>query len=146
MGRLAIDPDAIRELARLLDETGLSEIEVGDGSRHLRVARGAAPMVVSVPAPTVDPTAAGQHAAADAAPAGTPVTSPMVGTAYLAPEPNAAPFVRVGDTVNEGQTLLVIEAMKVMNPIRAPRRGRVAEVRVASGSPVEFGEVLVVLG
>ncbi len=144
MGRLTIDQDAIRQLARLLDETGLSEIEVGEGSRHVRVARGVAPVVggpaVAAPFGQIAPVAAAGLVAA-----GTPVPSPMVGTAYLAPEPTAGPFVRVGDTVTEGQILLLIEAMKVMNPIRAPRAGRVAEIRTANGSPVEFGEVLMVL-
>jgi acetyl-CoA carboxylase biotin carboxyl carrier protein len=145
MARMTIDEDAIRQLARLLDETGLSEIEVGDGPRHVRVGRGIATAAHPAPAAPLAVPAAETIAPAPAA-SGTPVPSPMVGTAYLGPDPAAAPFVKVGDPVTEGQTLLLIEAMKGMNPIRAPRSGRVAEVRVANGSPVEFGEVLVVLG
>jgi acetyl-CoA carboxylase biotin carboxyl carrier protein len=142
MGRLAIDPETIRALARLLEETGLSEIEVAEGSRHVRVAR--SPRSATVVAPPPASPAPAPVPALGAA--GTAVASPMVGTVYLSPEPSAPPFVRVGDTVAEGQTLLLIEAMKVMNPIRAPRAGRIAEVRVANARPVEFGEVLMILG
>jgi acetyl-CoA carboxylase biotin carboxyl carrier protein len=143
--RLPIDADLIRELARLLEETGLDEIEIGEGARHVRVARGmgngaATPSPHPAPAPPPPALPAREEMAAGA------VTSPMVGTVYLAAEPGAPPFVKPGDVIAEGQTLLIIEAMKVMNPIKAPRAGRVLEVRVANGSPVEYGEVLVVLG
>lgn len=148
MPRIAIDEDVIRRLAALLEETGLDEIEVGDGQRHVRVARNSGAMVAHVPAPA--PVAPAPTAVPAPAPgAGPPdgaVTSPMVGTVYLSGEPGAPPFVKVGDLVADGQTLVIVEAMKVMNPIKAPRSGRVLEVRVANGAPVEYGEVLVVLG
>jgi acetyl-CoA carboxylase biotin carboxyl carrier protein len=131
------DPDLIRALARLLDETGLSEIEYAAGRHRVRVAR-------AVAAPAVVPAAAspafarkapdGDHAGA--------VTAPLVGTAYLAPQPGEAPFVRIGDSVVAGQTLLIIEAMKVMNEIPAPRAGRVVEILVADAEPVEYGAPL----
>jgi len=143
-----IDAEAIRTLAGLLDETGLTEIEVAEGDRKLRVARGGA---VYAAAPFASP-AAGALTAADPAPAPASdtshpgaVKSPMVGTAYIAPEPGAASYVKAGDSVAEGDTLLIIEAMKVMNPIRAPRGGRVARVLVENGSPVEYGQVLMVI-
>jgi acetyl-CoA carboxylase biotin carboxyl carrier protein len=145
-GKLAIDPDLIRTLAALLDETGLGEIEYAEGERRVRVARPAAPSVTTVAAAAA-PAAAPQAAlAADggSAPAGA-LTSPMVGTVYLAPEPKAPPFVNVGDKVREGQTVLIIEAMKVMNAIRAPRSGTVTRILVASGAPVEYGEPLLVI-
>jgi len=149
VGRLTIDPEVIRQLAALLEETGLDEIEVADGGRHVRVgrARGQAAVVQAAapaPAPAAPAPAAPAEAPAGGPPAGA-VTSPMVGTVYLSPEPGAAPFVKVGDQVEAGQTLLIIEAMKVMNPIRAPRGGRVGAVMVANGAPVEFGETLLVL-
>jgi acetyl-CoA carboxylase biotin carboxyl carrier protein len=155
-----VDNNLIRELAALLDETGLSEIEwEGDGQR-VRVAKhgGAAPMAVApapIAAPVRDqpPPALGSPALDPSAPAPAldhashpgAVTSPMVGTAYLAPEPDARPFVQAGDVVNEGQTLLIVEAMKMMNPITAPRGGKVAQVLVGNGAPVEYGEVLVII-
>ncbi|MEX2650118.1 MAG: acetyl-CoA carboxylase biotin carboxyl carrier protein subunit [Alphaproteobacteria bacterium] len=147
MARLSVDAGLIRELARLLEETGLSEIEIGDGPRHVRVARGGVDAMPS-PRPASPPVAARSEPAATARaePSAGAVTSPMVGTVYLSPEPGAPPYVTPGDAVAEGQTLLVIEAMKVMNPIKAPRAGRVLDVPVANGSPVEYGEVLVVLG
>jgi acetyl-CoA carboxylase biotin carboxyl carrier protein len=145
MGRLAIDPETIRALARLLEETGLSEIEVAEGSRHVRVARSPRTAMVAAP-PPASPTSEPPPPVPAPGATGTAVVSPMVGTVYLSPEPSAPPFVRIGDTVAEGQTLLLIEAMKVMNPIRAPRAGRIAEVRVANARPVEFGEVLMILG
>jgi len=138
-----IDAEAIRALARLLDETGLSEIEIADGDHRLRVARAAAPVIAAVPgagpAEAVEP-----EPAADASHPGA-VMAPMVGTAYLAPEPGAPPFVGVGDAVVEGQTLLIIEAMKVMNPIRAPRAGTVRRILIENGQPVEYGEVLLIV-
>ena len=140
-GKLPIDADAIRELAGLLDETGLVEIEVEDSGRRLRVVRGGA-ATASIPAPAPEtPAASGP---ADVGHPGA-VASPMVGTVYLSPEPGSPPFVKVGDAVSEGDTLLIIEAMKVMNPIRAPRDGAVARVLVESGGPVEFGQVLMVI-
>lgn len=150
-GKLTIDPDLIRRLAALLKETGLGEIEYAEGERRVRVAMpGAGPVVAAaaVPAP-----AAANSAAATAPPATTgaasvpagAVTSPMVGTAYLAPEPSAPHFVKPGDKVREGQTVLIIEAMKVMNAIRAPRAGTITRVLVANGAPVEYGEPLLII-
>ena len=152
--RLEPDLELIRELAQILSETGLSEIEIGEGSRRVRVARNLAPVAVAPvqaaapaglpPAAVAGPTAA---PASDAVDAGHPgaVTSPMVGAVYVAPEPGAPPFVKVGDTVAAGDTLLIIEAMKTMNPIRAPRAGRITRILVENGAPVEFGEVLLTI-
>ena len=147
-----IDADSIRELANLMEETGLTEIEVSEGERRIRVARGHAMASVSaihVPAPAVAAPVAQEAApAVSSAPtAQTPgaVTSPMVGTAYLRSEPTAAPFVAVGDTISAGDTLLIIEAMKVMNPIKASKGGRVTQIMVSDAQPVEFGEVLIVI-
>ncbi|MFY7836981.1 MAG: acetyl-CoA carboxylase biotin carboxyl carrier protein [Novosphingobium sp.] len=149
---MAIDSKLVRELAELLAETGLSEIEVEDGERKIRVARQlmAAPvaqMAVAAPAPT-----AAAPAAAAAAPAAAPaedhanaVKSPMVGTCYLAAEPGAPNFVSVGQTVKAGETLLIIEAMKVMNPITAPAAGVVKAILVENAQPVEFDQPLVVI-
>ncbi len=144
MTKLEIDAELIRELAALLEETGLSEIEVGDGDARVRVVRNSAG-----PAPAgnaVDPTTtqAEPAPAVDASDPGA-VTSPMVGTVFVAPEPGAAPFVSVGDDVAEGRTLFIIEAMKVMNPIRAPRAGTVTRILVSNGDPVEYGEALLIL-
>ena len=142
---LTVDDDLVRTLAALLQETGLSEIEYAQGDRRIRVARGgtaaAAAVTVSVPA---TPTGGAQPAAIEAEHPGA-IKAPMVGTAYMAPQPGAKPFVAIGDQVREGQALLVIEAMKVMNQIHAPRAGRVAQILVADGTPVEFGQVLLVL-
>jgi acetyl-CoA carboxylase biotin carboxyl carrier protein len=138
-----IDGDLVRTLAALLDETGLSEIEYAVGELRIRVARAApAPAAVAVTLPA--PQAAAPPEGTAAPPAGA-VTSPMVGTAYLAPNPDAPPFVKLGDAVREGQVLLLVEAMKVMNQILAPRAGRVGSVVVADGAPVEYGQVLMVL-
>lgn len=141
----------IERLAKLLEKTGLTEIEYQEGTKRLRLSRGGssgfAPMAMHGHAPTA-PVAAPTPAPAAADPKAIPddaVTSPMVGTAYLAPEPGAPAFVRVGDKVKEGQTLLIVEAMKVMNPIRSPRAGTVARILVESGAPVEYGEPLIVL-
>jgi acetyl-CoA carboxylase biotin carboxyl carrier protein len=145
-GKFEVDADLVRQLADLLEETGLSEIELGDGDHRVRVARGAAPGVVHAapaPAPAEIPSAA-TPSTSDSAPAGA-VPSPMVGTVFSAPEPGAPDFVSVGARVEEGDTLLIIEAMKVMNPIRAPRGGTVSQIMVENGSPVEFGETLLVL-
>lgn len=154
----AIDPNLVRELAAILDDTGLSEIEVEHGELRLRLARTltAAPpahthVVHSAPAPApalsapVAPPPAAPAPAADAASHPGAVPSPMVGTAYLSPEPGAPPFIKVGDTVNAGQTLMVVEAMKTFNPIPAPRAGKVAAILVTDSQPVEYGEALVIL-
>lgn len=149
MASFDIDGDLVRKLADLLRETGLSEIEFAEGEKRIRVTRPtAAQAVVHAPLAAVPAAAPAAAAAAPAArPANHPgaVTSPMVGTAYLAPEPGGTPFVRVGDTVKAGQTVLIIEAMKVMNPIKAPRGGTVAEILIADAQPVEFGEVLLII-
>ena len=142
---MEIDTALIRQLADLLHETDLSEIEVADGDRRLRVARLAAATVVQAPATAVTRDAAGAPVPAEPKASGNAITSPMVGTAYLAPEPGAAPFVKAGDRVVEGQTVMIVEAMKVMNPIRAPQDGVVGEVAVTDGQPVEYGEVLLTL-
>ena len=144
---LKIDSELVRTLAALLEETGLSEIEYAVGERRIRVARngaGAAVAMVAAPVMPVATTASAAAGSVAAEPAGA-VKSPMVGTAYLGPQPGAAPFVAVGDTVREGQTLFIIEAMKVMNQIPAPRAGRVAQILVADATPVEFGQILAVL-
>jgi len=144
-----IDAAAIRELAALLTETGLTEIEIDQDGTRLRVAR-QMPPVVSHPPVAAAPVAA-PAPAAEAAPAkreGPPpgaVTSPMVGTVYASPQPGAPAFVKVGDTVREGDTLLIVEAMKTMNPIAAPRSGMVSEICVADSQPVEFGQTLLIL-
>ncbi len=149
MADFDVDDDLIRRLARLMDETGLSEIEVADGDRSLRVARPTGTAVAAVaPAPAVAAAAAPAVDAPAAAPGSPPagaVTSPMVGTVYLASEPGARPFVKAGDRVAEGDTLLIVEAMKVMNPIRATQAGTVREILVQDSQPVEFGEVLLIL-
>jgi len=145
-GAMQVDLKLVRQLAELLDETALSEIEVEEGGRKIRVAR---TMTVSAAAaPVAAPAAVAAPAPAPAAPVGDhpgTVKSPMVGTAYLTPDPDAPPFVAVGGTVKEGDTLLIIEAMKVMNPIIAPRGGKVSQILVGSGQPVEFDQPLVVI-
>ena len=144
-GSMQVDTDLVRELAALLNDTGLSEIEVEEGERKIRVSRNttaiAAPMMA---APVAAPAAA---AAAPSAPAisANAMKSPMVGTAYLTPEPDAAPFVSVGQQVKAGDTVLIIEAMKVMNPIVAATSGTVTEILVESGQPVEFDQPLLVI-
>lgn len=139
-----IDADLVREMAALLEETGLVEIEYEDEDFKLRVARG----VVSGPAASVAPVAmAAPLATEDSRPAADPgaVTSPMVGTVFMSPEPGAEPFVRAGDMVTEGDTLLLLEAMKTFNEVRAPRSGKIARILVADGTPVEYGEPLLIL-
>ena len=134
----SIDADAVRELAALLDETGLTEIEIERAGVRIRVARNT---LVVAPA---QPAAIPAHAPPAPEPAvrqGTIVTSPMVGTVYLSPQPGAPPFVNIGDSVTDG-TLCIIEAMKTMNPVPSPVAGRVAEIFVRDGQPVEFGEPL----
>jgi acetyl-CoA carboxylase biotin carboxyl carrier protein len=148
-----IDARLVRRLADILNETGLSEIEVEHGQLKIRVAKtlsapatvyAAAPGPAPVSAPAA-PQAAAAPPAADALPPGDVVKSPMVGTVYLQPTPGAEPFAKVGDKVEEGQTLLIIEAMKTMNPIPAPRAGTIAAFVVGDAQPVEFGEPLVVI-
>lgn len=145
-GHFPLDTDAIRELARLLEETGLAEIEIEDDGRKLRVARDHAAATVVPVAKSVIQTAASARGddKPDFVPPGA-VHSPMVGTAFLAPEPGAPPFVKVGDPVAEGDTLLIIEAMKVMNQIRAPLAGTVTQVLADDGRPVEYGQILIVI-
>ncbi|CAO3444117.1 acetyl-CoA carboxylase biotin carboxyl carrier protein [Azospirillum largimobile] len=149
MASFDIDGDLVRKLADLLRETGLSEIEFAEGEKRIRVTRPTAAQTVAVQAAPVLAAApvAAAAAPASAKPASHPgaVTSPMVGTAYLAAEPGGTPFVRPGDVVKAGQTIMIIEAMKVMNPIKAPRGGTVAEVLVSDAQPVEFGEVLLII-
>ncbi|MFQ5348020.1 MAG: acetyl-CoA carboxylase biotin carboxyl carrier protein [Rhodothalassiaceae bacterium] len=158
MSKLTDAVELIRELTELLESSSLSEIEVEGEEIRVRVVRqvAAATVVASPPvaaAPAPSPPAQAPAAAASAA-APVPaedaavegmVTSPMVGTAYVAPEPGAPPFVKVGDTVKEGDTLLIVEAMKVMNPIPAPRAGTVTRILVSDAQPVEFGEPLMVI-
>ncbi|MDO9459854.1 MAG: acetyl-CoA carboxylase biotin carboxyl carrier protein [Alphaproteobacteria bacterium] len=147
MDKDKIDRDMIRALAELLDETRLTEIEIEHAGLRVRVGRqpGApAPVVQYAAAPAtslaVQPAPGESMTAHPGA-----VTSPMVGTVYLAPEPGATPFVAVGDAVETGQTLFIIEAMKTMNPIAAPRSGKVVRVLVKDGQPVEFGEPLAII-
>jgi len=149
-----VDTALVRELAEMLDDTGLTEIEVEDGDRKIRVARGggvamaaapamapaaAAPVAPAAAAPTPDSAGAAQADTAGA------TKSPMVGTVYLAPEPGAADFIKVGDSVKEGQTLVIVEAMKVMNPITADKAGTVKAILVENAQPVEFDQPLVVV-
>jgi acetyl-CoA carboxylase biotin carboxyl carrier protein len=145
---LPIDSDLVRTLAALLDETGLTEIEYSVGDRRIRVARGSVALapLVNVAATSTGPAAA-EPPAAVVAPVDHPgaIKAPMVGTAYIAPQPDQPPFVKLGDRVEEGRVLLIIEAMKVMNQIRAPKPGRVAEILIADGAPVEYGQVLMVI-
>ncbi len=146
---MGVDSAAIKALAELMDETGLTEIELEENGRRLRVARGQTVIATAPahhPAPVAPPVAPAVLApgAAPLHHAGA-VTSPMVGTAYLAPEPDKPVFVKVGDTVEAGATLLIIEAMKVMNPIKAPKGGRVTQIIVSDSQPVEFGEALMII-
>ena len=142
----AIDPDFIRELAKLLDETGLSEIELERNGERVRVARTTQRALTAAPAPAPMP-APSATAASGADISGHPglVTSPMVGTAYLAPEPGARVYVEVGSRVRAGETLLIVEAMKTMNQIPAPRAGTVTRILIEDGTPVEFGEPLMII-
>ncbi|MEX0760375.1 MAG: acetyl-CoA carboxylase biotin carboxyl carrier protein [Tistlia sp.] len=148
MSKFPIDEAAVRTLAALLDETGLSEIEVAEGERRLRVARQVAPVLQAHTAAQgpAAPVSSALPVGTAQGPAEGTVASPMVGTAYMAPEPGAADFVAVGDRVEKGQTLLIIEAMKVMNALPAPHAGTVKEIIVEDGQPVEFGEPLMVIG
>lgn len=152
-GPMRIDVAMVRQLAELLDDTQLTEIEVEDGPRRVRVARtvtvaAAAPSYAPPPAPaavTAAPVAAPPVEAAPAPSSANAVKSPMVGTVYLSAEPGAKPFVSIGDKVAAGDTLVIIEAMKVMNPIVAPSGGTVKALLVENGQPVEFDQPLVVV-
>lgn len=150
MAKMQVDKSLIRELANLLNETNLTEIEVEEADRRIRVARNlgtgaiAAAPAASVAAPVVVTAAPAEAMKGDGEHPGA-VLSPMVGTVYTAPEPDAPAFVQVGTQVEAGQTLLIIEAMKVMNPIPAPRGGTVKRIFVANAQPVEYGEVLMVI-
>ncbi len=144
-GKLAIDEDLIRELTRLLDETGLSEIEIEQDGMRVRVGRGgggarspaAATSSVPTPTPAAAPADLSKHPGV--------VASPMVGTAYFGPEPGAKPFVEIGSKVKAGDTLLIIEAMKTMNQIPAPRAGTVTQILVEDGHPIEYGQPLMIV-
>lgn len=153
MPKANINADVVRNLAALLDETGLTEIEYETGTLRIRVSRqggismAAAP--AGVPLSSAQPTLARDDGTAstpssDAPPAGA-VTSPMVGTVYTAPEPGAGDFVKIGDSVSEGQTVLLIEAMKTFNEIRSPRAGTITSILITNEQPVEFGDVLLVV-
>lgn len=146
MAEFDVNEAMVRKLAELLDETGLTEIEYKVGDHAVRVSRNASgQLVASGPLPAAAPVAAPVAPPADTGPRTGAVTAPMVGVVYLSPEPGAPPFVKPGDTVSEGQTLLLIEAMKTFNPVRAPQSGKVVEITVPDKSPVEFGEELVIL-
>jgi acetyl-CoA carboxylase biotin carboxyl carrier protein len=144
-----IDTALVRELAELLNETGLTEIEVEDDDRKIRVSRAAVGVAAPVYAAAPAPLSAAPAPAAPEPAAGPDMTnavkSPMVGTCYLTPEQGAANFITVGNPVKEGDTLLIVEAMKVMNPIIAPRSGMVTAILIENAQPVEFGQPLVVI-
>ena len=156
MSKLHLDEKFIRALAEILDEKGLTEIEVSDRGQSIRLSRGTTAVAAAAPvmaqpiaAPEADvvgaeppPAAAEQASSADHPGV---VTSPMVGTAYLAPEPGAPEFIRVGDSVNEGQTILIIEAMKTMNSVAATHGGTVKEILIENEQPVEYGQPLVII-
>jgi len=150
-GGMQVDSALVRELAELLNNTGLTEIEVADGDRKIRVARGgtmiaAAPAYAQPPmAPAAAAAAAPAEAAAPAADNANALKSPMVGTAYLGPEPGAPNFISIGQQVKAGDTLMIIEAMKVMNPITAPAAGTVKAILIDNGQPVEFDQPLLVI-
>jgi acetyl-CoA carboxylase biotin carboxyl carrier protein len=153
-GKGSSDQALIRDLAELLEETGLSEIEIEREGMRVRVARQVSVSAPMYSAPAAAPAALASGAPAAAVPAAAAadpgkhpgaVPSPMVGTAYLAPEPGAAPFVEVGARVSQGQTILIIEAMKTMNHIPAPKAGVVTAILVGNGQPVEFGEPLAII-
>jgi acetyl-CoA carboxylase biotin carboxyl carrier protein len=150
MSRVPLDTEAIRALAAVLHETGLTEIEIAEKDTRIRVVRSpgpAAPVQIAVPAsaPAAAPVTPAAPSQEDLAAHPGAVLSPMVGVAYLSPEPGAAPFVAPGQTVAAGQTVLLIEAMKTFNQIRAPKGGIVSRILVNNGSPVEFGEALMIL-
>ncbi len=141
MAKFDVDSDLVRKLASLINETGLTELEYSEGEKRIRLQRGG---VVAAPVQVAAAPVAAAAAAAPAVPVDA-VTSPMVGTAYMAGAPGAKPFAPVGTKVKAGDTILIIEAMKVMNPIKAPKGGTVTQVLVADAQPVEFGQPLVVI-
>lgn len=150
MAKDKFNSELVRELAELLNDTGLTEIEYGQDDWHIRVAKNVSVQATAAPAVAAAPVAAPAAAPVDSAPADLSkhpgcVTSPMVGMAYLSPDPDSPNFASVGDSVSEGQTLCLIEAMKVFNPIHAPKAGKVTKVLVESGSPVEFGDPLFII-
>jgi len=153
MTRLPVDADAIRALADILVETGLTEIEIAEGDSRIRVARApsviqaavAGPAMYAAPAANPAPAAAAEPAVSDLTKHPGAVKSPMVGVVYLAPEPGAAPFVIAGQAVVAGQTLLLIEAMKTFNQIKAPKAGTITRILATTGVPVEYGEILMVI-
>ena len=148
---MRVDTALVKELAELLSANELTEIEVEDGDRKIKVKREGAPVMAYAPAPAAPaPAAAAPPPAAsgESAPAAAPVDavkSPMVGTAYLSPEPGAKPFIAPGQAVKAGDTLLIIEAMKVMNPITAPKGGKIGQILIGDAQPVEFDQPLVVI-
>jgi len=150
MAKFEVNEELVRKLADLLQETGLNEIEYEVNNHRIRVAKNpgvttmAAPVAPTPCLPQAPASAAPAAGAPDAVPAGA-VTAPMVGTVYVASDPGSPPFVKVGDQVSEGQTLLIIEAMKVMNPLASPRAGTVKQVLITDGQPVEYGEPLLVI-
>jgi len=145
MAEFDIDEDLVRKLAGLLEETGLTELEFTDGERRIRVSRTAQAVAAAPAAVVADDAAGGGEEPVSLADHPGAVTAPMVGTAFIAPEPGADPFVGIGDRVSVGQTLLLIEAMKTFNPVRAPKAGRVAQIRMSEATPVEFGQPLIIL-
>ncbi|CAI9120872.1 acetyl-CoA carboxylase biotin carboxyl carrier protein [Brytella acorum] len=145
MSPMLVDADAIRALADILTETGLTEIEVAEGDSRIRVARGGTVTQVAATPFAAAPAAVPVAAAADVANHPGTVTSPMVGVAYLTPDPSSAPFVTEGQSVAAGQTIMLIEAMKTFNQIKAPRAGKVVRILIASGDPVEYGEPLAII-
>ena len=144
MAKLSVDSKLVRKLAALLRETGLTEIEYGSGSERIRVSRQAAAAPEMSTPPAAEPAVAAAEEAAEAPPPGT-LFAPMVGTVYVAANADSEPFVKQGDRVEKGQTMLIIEAMKVMNPIPAPADGTVTAILVEDKQPVEFGEPLMVV-
>ncbi len=147
------DVELIRALAAVLDEAGLTEIEIGEGANRIRIARQATVAAAAAPAVATRPAAVEAVPAEEVSPAPVAddashpgaVISPLVGVVYVAPEPGGRPFVTVGDEISEGDTLFIVEAMKTMNPVRAPSGGRVARVLAENGARVEYGEVLLIL-
>ncbi len=150
IGAMRIDTKLVRELAAMLDDIGLTEIEVADGERRIKVCRGGGPQMVAASPLAAPAQASAAPVETAGAPAedigGTPVKSPMVGTAFMSAEPGGKPFITVGDSVKAGDTLLIVEAMKVMNPITAPAAGTVRKILVSDAQPVEFDQPLVVIG
>lgn len=144
MADFDVNEAMVRKLAELLNETGLTEIEYKVGEHAVRVSRGTSgPLIASGPQPV--PSTIAESAAQDGGPRSGAVTAPMVGVVYLSPDPSTPPFIKLGDAVSEGQTLLLIEAMKTFNPVRAPQAGKITEINVSDKSPVEFGEELVII-